>query len=76
MRRDTRAAAAEEYQVCCSAYGGHNTAPADPRNLRRIVISTGVTFLAFRAVLEGWPMVRLANPFRERAAAIGEAVAS
>ena len=76
MRRDTRAAARDEYAVCCSAYGGHNTAPTDPYNIRRIVISTSVTFLAFRAHLEGWPMVRLTNPYREPSAAIGEAVAS
>jgi glycosyltransferase involved in cell wall biosynthesis/peptidoglycan/xylan/chitin deacetylase (PgdA/CDA1 family) len=64
MRRDTMAAARREYDVCCSAYGGHNTSPVNPGNVRRVVISTGVTFLAFRAVLEGWPMVRLANPYR------------
>lgn len=64
MRPDTLAAARRQYAVCCSAYGGHNIAPADPGNIRRIVISTGVTFLAFRAILEGWPMFRLANPYR------------
>ena len=62
MRKDTMAAARREYAVCCSAYGGHNTAPADPGNVRRIVISTGVTFLAFRAILEGFPMFRLGHP--------------
>jgi len=62
MRLDTIAAARSEYDVCCSAYGGHNTTPADPGNIRRIVISSGVSFLAFRALLEGWPMIRLANP--------------
>jgi peptidoglycan/xylan/chitin deacetylase (PgdA/CDA1 family) len=62
MRPDTMAAARREYEVCCSAYGGHNTTPADPANIRRIVISSGVSFLAFRALLEGWPMVRLTNP--------------
>jgi peptidoglycan/xylan/chitin deacetylase (PgdA/CDA1 family) len=62
MRPDTTAAARREYEVCCSAYGGHNTTPADPANIRRIVISSGVSFLAFRALLEGWPMVRLTNP--------------
>ena len=64
MRPATMAIARREYEVCCSAYGGHNTAPLDPGNIRRVVISTGVTFLAFRAVLEGWPMLRLANPYR------------
>jgi glycosyltransferase involved in cell wall biosynthesis/peptidoglycan/xylan/chitin deacetylase (PgdA/CDA1 family) len=64
IRPDTHAAARDEYEVCCSAYGGHNTAPTDPGNVRRVVISTGVTFLAFRAVLEGWPMFRLDNPYR------------
>jgi len=62
MRADTIAAARREYDVCCSAYGGHNTTPADAGNIRRIVISSGVSFLAFRALLEGWPMVRLTNP--------------
>ena len=28
------------------------------------MISTGVTFLAFQAMLEGWPMMRLNNPYR------------
>jgi glycosyltransferase involved in cell wall biosynthesis/peptidoglycan/xylan/chitin deacetylase (PgdA/CDA1 family) len=64
IRPDTHAAARSEYEICCSAYGGHNTAPADAGNVRRVVISTGVTFLAFRAVLEGWPMFRLDNPYR------------
>lgn len=63
MRQETMTIARREYDVCCSAYGGHNTAPVDPGNVRRVVISTGVTFLAFRAVLEGWPMLRLANPY-------------
>jgi glycosyltransferase involved in cell wall biosynthesis/peptidoglycan/xylan/chitin deacetylase (PgdA/CDA1 family) len=62
MRPDTLQAARETYDVCCSAYGGHNTAPADPANVRRIVISSGVTLLAFKALLEGWPMMRLTNP--------------
>jgi peptidoglycan/xylan/chitin deacetylase (PgdA/CDA1 family) len=74
MRRDTHAAARREYDVCCSAYGGHNTAPADPGNVRRVVISTGVTFLAFRAVLEGWPMLRLTNPYRAPAEPAGQPV--
>lgn len=64
MRPDTIAAARREYAVCCSAHGGHNTAPVDPGDVRRVVISTGVTFLAFRAILEGWPMVRLSNPYQ------------
>jgi glycosyltransferase involved in cell wall biosynthesis/peptidoglycan/xylan/chitin deacetylase (PgdA/CDA1 family) len=62
MRADTMAAARREYEVCCSAYGGHNTTPADAGDIRRIVISSGVTFLAFRALIEGWPMMRLSNP--------------
>jgi peptidoglycan/xylan/chitin deacetylase (PgdA/CDA1 family) len=62
MRPDTIAAARREYDVCCSAYGGHNTTPIDPGNVRRIVLSSGVSFLAFRGLLEGWPMVRLTNP--------------
>lgn len=62
MRPDTLAAARREYDVCCSAYGGHNTTPIDPGNIRRIVISSGVNFLAFRALLERWPMLRLTNP--------------
>jgi len=70
MRADTMAAARREYDVCCSAYGGHNTTPADPGNIRRIVISSGVSFLAFRALLEGWPMLRLTNPRRAAAPAI------
>ena len=61
MRPDTVAAARREYEVCCSAYGGHNTTPADAGDIRRIVISSGVTFLAFRALIEGWPMMRLSN---------------
>jgi peptidoglycan/xylan/chitin deacetylase (PgdA/CDA1 family) len=61
MRPDTMAAARREYAVCCSAYGGHNTAPADPGRIRRVVISSGVSFLAFRALIEGWPMMRLTN---------------
>jgi peptidoglycan/xylan/chitin deacetylase (PgdA/CDA1 family) len=65
MRPETMAAAHEEYEVCCFAYGGHNTAPADPGRIRRVVISSGVTFLAFRALIEGWPMVRLSNPPRQ-----------
>jgi peptidoglycan/xylan/chitin deacetylase (PgdA/CDA1 family) len=64
MRPDTMAAARREYEVCCSAYGGHNTTPLDPGNVRRVVISTGVTFLGFRAILEGWPIVRRRNPYR------------
>jgi glycosyltransferase involved in cell wall biosynthesis/peptidoglycan/xylan/chitin deacetylase (PgdA/CDA1 family) len=64
MRPDTLAAARRHYEVCCSAYGGHNTAPIDARNVRRVVISTGVTFLAFRAILEGWPILRRDNPYR------------
>ena len=70
MRADTIAAARREYDVCCSAYGGHNTTPADPGNIRRIVISSGVSFLAFRALLEGWPMLRLTNPPRRSAPAM------
>jgi peptidoglycan/xylan/chitin deacetylase (PgdA/CDA1 family) len=62
MRPDTIAAAKREYEVCCAAYGGHNTTPIDPGQVRRIVISSGVSFLAFRALLEGWPMLRLTNP--------------
>jgi L-malate glycosyltransferase len=64
MRPETMAVARREYDVCCFAYGGHNTGPANPSEIRRVVISSGVTFLAFRAVVEGWPMVRLANPQR------------
>jgi peptidoglycan/xylan/chitin deacetylase (PgdA/CDA1 family) len=64
MRPATIAAARREYAVCCSAYGGHNTVPVNPGNIRRVVISTGVTFLTFRALLEGWPMMRLDNPYR------------
>jgi len=64
MRADTIAAARREYEVCCSAYGGHNRTPIDVSNVRRIVISSGVNLLAFRALLEGWPMLRLTNPHR------------
>jgi L-malate glycosyltransferase len=64
MRRDTIAAAGEEYEICCSAYGGHNIAPIDSGNVRRVVISTGVGFLAFRAILEGWPILRRGNPYK------------
>ena len=63
MRPETIAAACREYDICCSAYGGHNRSPVNPSNIRRVVISTGVTFLAFQAVLEGWPMMRLNNPY-------------
>lgn len=75
MRTETMAAASREYDVCCFAYGGHNTAPADPSRIRRVVISSGVTFLAFRALIEGWPMVRLANPQRMPAPADAGAMA-
>lgn len=68
MRADTVAAARREYDVCCSAYGGHNSTPIDASNVRRIVISSGVSFLAFRALLEGWPMLRLTNPHRAASA--------
>jgi len=68
MRPDTLAAAQRHYDVCCSGYGGHNRLPADQGNVRRIVISSGVSFLAFRALLEGWPMLRLNNPHRASAA--------
>jgi peptidoglycan/xylan/chitin deacetylase (PgdA/CDA1 family) len=64
MRPETRAIASREFEICCSAYGGHNTAPGDPSNVRRVVISTGVTFLAFRAILEGWPILRFGNQYR------------
>lgn len=64
VRPDTLAAAAREYSVCCLAEGGHNVAPTDSRTIRRIVVSTGVTFLAFQAILEGFPMLRLGNPYR------------
>ena len=64
VRPDTLAAAAREYDVCCLAEGGHNLSPADARTIRRIVVSTGVTFLAFQAILEGFPMLRLNNPYR------------
>ena len=68
MRPDTLAAAQSEYQLCCSAYGGHNIAPVNPGHIRRIVISTGVTFLAFRAIVEGWPILRRENPYHAPAA--------
>jgi hypothetical protein len=61
MRPDTVAAASRYYDVCCSAYGGHNVTPVHPDQVRRIVISSGVTFLAFRALIEGWPMWRIEN---------------
>jgi peptidoglycan/xylan/chitin deacetylase (PgdA/CDA1 family) len=64
MRRETAAAAREEYDICCSAHGGHNVAPVEKANIRRVVISSGVTFLAFRAILEGWPILRRSNPYR------------
>ena len=64
MRPDTIAAARAEYAISCCADGGHNSTPLDPGQVRRIVISTGVSFLAFRAILEGWPMLRLENPYR------------
>ena len=64
MRPETTAAARAEYDVCCSAYGGHNIAPVNRGNVRRIVISSGVSFLAFRAILEGWPILRTSNPYR------------
>jgi peptidoglycan/xylan/chitin deacetylase (PgdA/CDA1 family) len=64
MRPDTIAAAQRQYAICCAASGGHNMAPVDAGLLRRIVISTGVTILAFRALLEGWPMWRLSNSYR------------
>ena len=64
MRPATMAAAGREYEICCSAYGGHNRSPVNPADVRRIVISTGVSFLAFQALLEGWPMMRLNNPYR------------
>jgi glycosyltransferase involved in cell wall biosynthesis/peptidoglycan/xylan/chitin deacetylase (PgdA/CDA1 family) len=64
MRPDIVAAARAEYDVCCSAYGGHNTVPVNRGNVRRVVISTGVSFLGFRAILEGWPILRTNNPYR------------
>ena len=67
MRPATATIAQREYDVCCSAYGGHNTAPANPHNIRRVVISTGVTFLAFRAILEGWPILRFGNVYQPTA---------
>lgn len=69
MRPSTLAAAQRIYDVCCSAFGGHNTAPVDPGHVRRIVISTGVTFLAFRAIVEGWPILRRDNPYHAPAPA-------
>lgn len=75
MRRDTMEAARREYEICCSAYGGHNAAPIDPGNVRRIVISSGVTFLAFRALIEGFPMLRLSNTYRSPAIAADQPVA-
>lgn len=69
MRPDTLAAAQRIYDLCCSAYGGHNTAPIDPGYIRRVVISTGVTFLAFRAIVEGWPILRRDNPYHAPAEA-------
>jgi L-malate glycosyltransferase len=69
MRPETIAAAARTYDWCCSAYGGHNASPVDCRNVRRVVISTGVTFLAFRAILEGWPILRFSNPYHASALA-------
>jgi peptidoglycan/xylan/chitin deacetylase (PgdA/CDA1 family) len=71
MRPDTHAAARAEYAICCAADGGHNTAPVDPGAVRRIVISPGVTFLAFRALLEGWPMLRLENTYQAPTASSG-----
>jgi glycosyltransferase involved in cell wall biosynthesis/peptidoglycan/xylan/chitin deacetylase (PgdA/CDA1 family) len=71
MRPDTMAAARREYDVCCSAYGGHNLSPGDPGEIRRIVVSSGVTFLAFRALIEGWPMLRIANTRTAPAAGAG-----
>ena len=71
VRPDTHAAAAREYDVCCLAEGGHNVAPVDVRAIRRIVVSTGVTFLAFQAILEGFPMLRLDNPLVDAGVAHG-----
>jgi glycosyltransferase involved in cell wall biosynthesis/peptidoglycan/xylan/chitin deacetylase (PgdA/CDA1 family) len=76
MRADTTAAARRAYAVCCSAYGGHNIAPVQPGNVRRVVISTGVSFLAFRAILEGWPIVRRSNPYQAPAEPVGQPAAS
>jgi glycosyltransferase involved in cell wall biosynthesis/peptidoglycan/xylan/chitin deacetylase (PgdA/CDA1 family) len=76
MRPDTLAAAQRHYDVCCSAYGGHNLAPIDTCNIRRVVISTGVTFLAFRAILEGWPILRRENPYRAPAQVTGQSAIS
>jgi hypothetical protein len=39
-------------------------APVNRGNVRRIVISTGVSFLGFRAILEGWPILRRSNPYQ------------
>ena len=41
------------------------------RAIRRIVVSTGVTFLAFQAILEGFPMLRLDNPLVDAGVAHG-----
>ena len=71
VRPETHAAAAREYDVCCLAEGGHNVAPVDVRAIRRIVVSTGVTFLAFQAILEGFPMLRLDNPLVDAGVARG-----
>lgn len=76
MHPSALAAAQRLYDVCCSAYGGHNTAPLDPGHVRRVVISTGVTFLAFRAIVEGWPILRRDNPYRAPAAAGAQQVAT
>ena len=76
MRPETRAIANREFAICCSAYGGHNTAPGNPSNVRRVVISTGVTFLAFRAILEGWPILRFGNEYRAPEGTAQESVAS
>ena len=57
--------------MCCLAEGGHNVAPVDVRAIRRIVVSTGVTFLAFQAILEGFPMLRLNNPLVDAGVADG-----
>jgi peptidoglycan/xylan/chitin deacetylase (PgdA/CDA1 family) len=76
MRASTIAAACREYEMCCSAYGGHNRSPVNPANIRRVVISTGVNFLAFQALLEGWPMMRLNNPYRAPDEAANHPIAS
>jgi L-malate glycosyltransferase len=72
MRADTVAAARREYAICCSAHGGHNVTPSEPGNIRRIVISTGVTPLAFEAILEGWPILRFDNPYHSDVDATAE----